>query len=381
MRIYIINYWHDRDFKSKKGGPIKVIELADNLRDLGHEAVLFLPKLGFPEKQTETPVKQIPVIDIPIIRPLFYSMLNLFSLIFCVLKSKPDIIYIRYMLDFFPTLFARLIGIPCIIEVNDNVDLVSSAKEKIASLCDRINFIFANKIIVLTEGLKLKLTSQKSVHTEKIVVSSSATNTRIFYPRNKKDCRRKIGVNESSKIVGFAGTFIFNYGIDTLIDSSPKIIEKMPQTKFLIVGSGVANNYWQKEIKRLGLESYFILPGYVSREKAAIYIGAMDVCTAPYHSSRGETSPVKLFDYFACARPVVASAIGAMAAVRDEFPGLILVKPEDPDALANSLLDILKNQSLYDAAALRSKKVVLKKYSWRNVAEQVVDVSRSILKK
>jgi glycosyltransferase involved in cell wall biosynthesis len=379
MRISIISYWHDRDFKNKKGGPIKVIELADNLRDLGHEAILFLPKLGFPERQTGTPVKQIPVIDIPIIRPLFYSMLNLFSLIFYLLKSKPDIIYIRYMLDFFPTLFARLFRIPCIIEVNDEIYLASSVKGKIASLCDRINFMCATKIIVLTEGMKGKLIITKGVQTEKIVVSSSATNTRIFYPRSKKDCRRKIGANESSKIIGFAGTFIFNYGIDTLIDSSPKIIEQIPRTKFLIVGSGDAGNYWQKKIRRLGMESYFILPGHVLREEAAIYIGAMDVCIAPYHSSRGETSPVKLFDYFACARPVVASAIKAMGAVRDEFPGLILVKPEDSDALTHSLLDVLENQSLYDAAAMRSKEIVFKKYSWRNIAEEVARVSRSIM--
>lgn len=381
MRISIINYWHDRDFKNKIGGPIKVIELADNLRDLGHEVILFLPKLGFPERQTKTSIKQIPVIDIPIIRPLFYSMLNLFSLIIYVLKSKPDIIYIRYMIDFFPTLFARLFRIPCIIEVNDEIHPTSAAKEKIASLCDRINFMCATQLIVLTEGMKGKLIAQKGVQTGKIVVSSSATNTRIFYPRSKKDCRREIGADESSKIVGFAGTFIFNYGIDTLIDSSPKIIEQMPQTKFLIVGSGEACNYWQKEIKRLGMESYFILPGRVSREEAAIYIGAMDVCVAPYHSSRGETSPVKLFDYFACARPVVASAIKAITAVRNEFPGLILFKPEDPDALTHSLLGVLKNQSIYDNAAMRSKEIVFKRYSWRNVAEQVVKVSRSILEK
>lgn len=88
MRIYIINYWHDRDFKSKKGGPIKVIELADNLRDLGHEAILFLPELGFPERQTKTPVKQIPVIDIPIIRPLFYSC-------FVSAKFGPHMIFLK----------------------------------------------------------------------------------------------------------------------------------------------------------------------------------------------------------------------------------------------------------------------------------------------
>lgn len=379
MRISIISYWHDQNYKNKVGGPIKVIELADNLRGLGHEVVLFLPKLGFPERQTDTFIKQIPVIDIPIIRPSFYSMLNLFSLIIYVLKSKPDIIYTRYMLDFFPTLFARLFRIPCIIEVNDEIYLASSVKGKIASLCDRINFMCATKIIVLTEGMKGKLITKKGVQAGKILVSSSATNTRIFYPRSKKECRREIGTDESSKVVGFAGTFIFNYGIDTLIDASPKIIEQMPRTKFLIVGSGEAGNCWQKEIKRLDMESYFILPGRVSREEAAIYIGAMDVCVAPYHSSRGETSPVKLFDYFACARPVVASAIKAMTAVRNEFPGLILFNPEDSDALTDSLLDVLKNQSIYDNAAMRSKEIVFKKYSWRNVAEEVAKVSRSIM--
>jgi len=79
--------------------------------------------------------------------------------------------------------------------------------------------------------------------------------------------------------------------------------------------------------------------------------------------------------------PVVVSEIKAMTAVRGEFTGLILVKSENIDALTRSLLDVFENQCLYDAVVKGSKEIVFKKYSWRNVAEEVVNVSRLILKK
>ena len=128
------------------------------------------------------------------------------------------------MLDFFPALFARLCRIPCIIEVNDEIYLSPSSKEKFLNLFKLINFRCANKIIVLTSGLKTKIMAINGIPAGKIVVGSSGTNTTIFYPRKKTYCRRKIGMDESLKVIGFAGTFIYNYGIDVLIDSAPQIL-------------------------------------------------------------------------------------------------------------------------------------------------------------
>jgi len=381
MRFFVLNYWHDRRYRKRVGGPIKVIELAENLRAMGHEAILFVPRLGYPEKQTDTPLEQIPVIDIPIIRPLLYSFLTIVRLTRCTLRGRPDVIYIRYMFDFFPSLFARFSRIPCIVEVNDEIPSSYSARDRFLSLLNRINFGCADKIIVLTAGLKNRLVERLGIKAEKISVSTSGTNTEIFYPRDMETCRRETGIDQAAKVIGFAGSFVWNYGVDVLIEASPTIIERFPESKFLIVGDGESKDAWRERVEQLGLEQRYLFPGHVTREMAAIFIGAMDVCVAPYHSSRGETSPVKLYDYLACARPVVSTAIDALLSVQDELPGLILVEPDNPDAIAAGLIGVLENQSVYEAEAMRAKEIIFENYSWHRVASDVQKVSQYILKR
>ena len=89
-------------------------------------------------------------------------------------------------------------------------------------------------------------------------------------------------------------------------------------------------------------------------------------------------SPVKLFDYLACARPVVASAIEALETVRNELPGLVLVEPDDPDTLAEGLIEVLDRYEHYEEQAEKTREMICEKYSWRRVAEDVVDVALSI---
>ncbi len=378
MKFYIINFWHDRSYKNRVGGPIKVLELAENLRAMGHSATLFVPKLGYPEKQTDTQLEQIHVADISVVRPLLYSFMNMLRLIKCCIRSRPDIIYIRYMYDFIPSLFARLVRIPCIIEINDVFPASFSIKDRFLSLLNRINFGSSNRIIVLTEGTRDKLISRLGVRAEKIHVSSSGTNTDIFYPRDKESCRKSINLDMTAKVIGFAGSFVSNYGLDTLILASPEIIKVESSARFLIVGDGEAEDKWKGMVERLKMGDYFIFPGQVSRTRAAELIGAMDICVAPYNSSRDETSPVKLYDYFACARPVVASAIEALKSVRDELPGLVLVEPDNPDALTEGLIGVFDHYEHYEEEARKTKNIIFEKYSWRRVTEDVVDVALSI---
>ena len=179
-------------------------------------------------------------------------------------------------------------------------------------------------------------------------------------------------------IIGFAGSFVWNYGIDILIEASPLIAERHPRVLFLIVGDGDAAPAWKERVDQLNMEDNFQFPGQVARERAAEYICAMDICVAPYHSTRGETSPVKLFDYLACARPVVASAIEALETVQNELPGLVLVEPDDPDTLAEGLIEVLDRYEHYEEQAEKTREVIFEKYSWRRVAEDVVDVALSI---
>jgi len=70
---------------------MKVFELANNLKALGHKVFLFAPKVGYPDKQTSVKVIQVPVINIPILRLIMYEFMLFVCSLYILLKNRCDV--------------------------------------------------------------------------------------------------------------------------------------------------------------------------------------------------------------------------------------------------------------------------------------------------
>ena len=88
LTIFYFIYWHDKRFLKQIGGPMKVFDLCDNLRDLGHNVFLFTPSIGFPEKQTKARVVPIPLIELPVVRFLSYQVMATLASLFLIVKGR-----------------------------------------------------------------------------------------------------------------------------------------------------------------------------------------------------------------------------------------------------------------------------------------------------
>jgi glycosyltransferase involved in cell wall biosynthesis len=91
-------------------------------------------------------------------------------------------------------------------------------------------------------------------------------------------------------------------------------------------------------------------------------------------SSSTHTSPMKLFEYMASGVPIVASDVPAIREVLNEQIAL-LVKPDDPDALAGGITKLLDNQELGERLALNAREKV-REYTWDKRAEAVLGFIR-----
>ena len=83
-----------------------------------------------------------------------------------------------------------------------------------------------------------------------------------------------------------------------------------------------------------GLEDSVLFAGSVSYEQVQRYLGAATCCVAPFLSGRGEASPLKLFDYMAAGRPIVASAIPSIRDLLEAAASIVAVPPENASRLA-----------------------------------------------
>ena len=182
--IFIFAYWHDPRFKKKIGGLIRIFDLADNFARVGHDVLLFLPKIGYPKKQTICRVIEIPFIDLSIIRPLSFHLACTVIMLIKLIEA-PDIFYVRKMNSFLPMLVAKLLKIPTFFEIPNDPYLAYRSKTKmrifLEGTIDKYSMMLSDRIIVLSEWSKNRLKQIGGISLSKLIVLPSGTDTELFF--------------------------------------------------------------------------------------------------------------------------------------------------------------------------------------------------------
>jgi glycosyltransferase involved in cell wall biosynthesis len=373
--FYIFAYWYDPQFKSRVGGLIRIFDFADNLKKSGHGVVLFLPKLGSPKKQTVARVIEIPLIDLPILRPLSFYLTSTLMLLFNLCRP-PACLYVRQMNSFTLPLFAKLFRISSFLEIPNDPYLMYNQKNKVRAffekVIDKISMKLATKVVVLSEWSKLRLNQIGGIPLSKITVVPSGTDTDLFRPLPKKECCRNLGLDPSFSYVGFVGSLFFHQGIDTLIESAPNILRRFSNTRFLLVGDGPMMETWKRKVQLQGLERAFIFPGQVPYKLVPEYIGCMDICVAPHRHDTNQASPVKIFDYMACGKPIVASDIEVVREIIGNSGCAELVVPESPDHLSLAIISLLQNSEKLKGMCEKAREYVVHNYDRKKITNKLI---------
>jgi glycosyltransferase involved in cell wall biosynthesis len=387
MTFFLYFFWYDRRFRKAIGGPMKVFELADNLKSLGHEVFLFTPKVGCPEKQTSVKTIQMPVLGIPILGTLLYEVMLFFCSLYILLKKKCDIIYVRRMTSLIPLFISALSRSPMVIEINDNpyrhygrlnIGGNSSVKVLITRLVDKANHRLCKKICAVTDKVKLEMQEVDKIPEDKIVVTRSGANTELFLPMDKRECRLSLGLDPDKKYVGFVGNYVEVDDYDSIINSASIVVKQFPDVRYLIVGNGRWKTNELPKIRKKNLTEYFILCGYIPYKNVPRYINSSDICLSPFMKFCEESSGVKIFDYLSCARPVITSKIGSTADYLLDGNCAVLVPLEDPQALTEAIINLLSNQRKMEEMGQNGRKFIVEKYSRKLIAKKVVEIAEQI---
>jgi glycosyltransferase involved in cell wall biosynthesis len=385
LSFFIFAYWHDARFKGKAGGPMKVYELTHNLTKRGHQVYLFIPKIGSPEQQTMAHVCPVPFIDLPVLRFVSFQLVSFFwALRVALRKDYPDIIYVRIMWSFTPMILARFLSVPVMLEINDSPHRAYAmtknlVKRTTVHLIDKITFRLSDHFLPVNQKIAQEMSTLEGVPWDKLTVLPSGTNIDMFHPMDKLQCCHKLGFDESLTYIGFIGTFLRYQGIETLIEAAPVIIQRYPQVRFLVLGDGPMKDAWQTMVSESDLEFHFIFPGHVPYKCVPFYCAVMDICVAPFHKSAGDSSGVKIFDYLACGKPVVATDVGETSAFFADSGAVMLVPPEDPAALAQGIISLLESEALRAEMGEKGRAFIAGRYSRTQIAEMVETAALKLL--
>ena len=390
LKIFIFAYWHDYRWKKFVGASVKIWDLAKNLQSYGNEVTLFLPKYKFDTSDIEFKVIEVPFIDFPVVRNISFNIALLYILITKFFSKKGDILYVRRMTSIIPLIYAKIFNIAFFYEINDDpynllynhgFEVKFKAKALLSTKIDELNLKLCDMAFIISSNLLDRITKKNpKIKTKKLVVTPSGTNTQLFYPRNKLECRFFLNLDLKSKYIGFVGSLLKHQGVNKLIQAAPKILNSSSDCKFIIIGEGPMKEKWITMVQHQGLTSSFLFTGQIKYEDVAIWLGAMDICVAPFLKEAGLRSPVKLFDYMACGKPVVASKIPGSTCMFEDSGAVKLIKPEEPEILADAIIDLIADDKKAQNMGERGLKIAAEKYDRKLIAQKISELARRILK-
>ena len=295
------------------------------------------------------------------------------------IDNNVKLIYARHGLATIPAIkIGRKLNKPVVLEVNG----ILSDEEKSTWLLRKIDrdcSKHAARIIAVTEGIKKHLVDNYDAEPDKIKVIANGANTNHFKPMEKEEVRAKLGLGHGNLVI-YIGNLESWQGVETIIDSAPEVLKEQPDTKFLICGSGSMKRDLEKQTKELGLDNTVKFTGPISYKEVPLYMNAGDICLVPKKPLKSGYSPLKLYEYMACGRPVIASNLPGFEIIEENNTG-ILIPPEDKEALARNILKLLNEPDLRKQMGHNGRILVEEKYSWKNVADRVANICANTIDK
>ena len=376
MRWFLFCYWYEPDAPSDPVGLVRLWSLARQLVERGDSVTVLPPRYRSSLLQRGFSIAPIPLLPWPVLRPVSYAVLSCIAGFLRAYRSKPDVVYYRWMDSPHPLLFARLVGAQCVCEVNgepvpDWSETDRTLKRRLKHWLASFALSRCDRVVVLTDGLRDLVVRRYRVAAERIAVLPSGTDTGLFIPQDAAACRRQIGLGLDRDYIGFVGSFYRYQGLQCLLDAFAIIRRTRPSVHLLLVGDGEGALELKQQADRLALNPCITWAGRIPYQEVPTWIGAMTLCVAPFRGDRGETSPVKIFDYLACGRPVIASAIPSVSATFLQEAGVALVPPDDPAALAQAVMVLLNDPDRQVRMASIGRRFVKQRFSWTHLTNRL----------
>ena len=230
--------------------------------------------------------------------------------------------------------------------------------------------------IAITPRLRQDLIDQRGADAQRVIVAHDGVRAERFANLpDQRAARARIGWEQTRFIVGFVGRLHMinqDKGIGTLIDA----LARCDGVTLALVGgpSAMAEQYRQQWHARGLPASDFLYAGQVAPEDVPRYCRAFDVCAMPHPFTAQYayyTSPLKLFEYMASERAIVASDLPAWGDVVRHEREALLVPAGDATALAEAITRLQHDSDLRHRLGNAARERVLAHYTWQARARAI----------
>src|SRR5215472_10866102 len=301
-------------------------------------------------------------------------------------QLNPDFIYERYSLWAVAGLrLARKRSIPLVLEVNAPFAYEQQHYRAgvtcppLARWVEGMIWRKAHLVLPVSESLHSQLRRAR-VKPERIHVLPNAVDTSLFHTGVDGSLVRQRLKLAGRFVIGFVGTFKRWHGVDLLLSAFRDVQQSDPSTHLVLVGDGPLRSQLEEEVRKMGLLQAVTFAGALAHEDVPQYLAATDAAVAPYPALDDfYFSPLKLFEYMATGRAVVASRVGQVAEVVTDGVTGLLFEPGNVVDFVGCVRTLRDNPSLRIELG-RNASAACAERTWTGNGAKVIDRVRSLIK-
>ena len=371
---------------SSDGQAVHIEEMILAMKELGHEIKIVSPQqkdnnqmgntISWVEKlRNHSPKHLYEIME------LTYSILAYYRLFIIMKQFKPDILYERYNLFMIAgAIIHKLHGLPFILEVNSPLAEERSVHgglsfPRLAAWIEGMVWRSANIVLPVTHVLA-NYVEAYGVPKNRIHVIPNGINLSKFSKNISKDqAKFQLGL-QNKLILGFTGFVRDWHGMD-------KVLYWMKNNNhynvhLLIVGDGPARLELENLAKSLKLESRISFTGVIPRDKVPNYIASFDIALQP--SVVSYASPLKLFEYMALAKPIIAPDTPNLREILENEKNALLFNINHPSSFESALNKLCSDSTLRNQIGNGARDTIDKlQLTWIGNAMKVEKVAKQLL--
>lgn len=224
-------------------------------------------------------------------------------------------------------------------------------------------------IVSITEKLAEYTVDKYNVDQEQILVAPDSVDTEPYENLSQSEAREKVGIEPDENVVMYTGHLYKGKGVETLVRAA----EGLEATVYIVGG-------YEEDIERVkhdcGHPENVVFTGFVEPSDISVYQLAADVLVAPYtEESRPWVSPLKLFEYMAAGRPIVASDREVLQEILSDGENALLFRKGSASDLERQLSQLLNEPDKINQFA-ETVEEEAQSYTWENRAARLLSEIR-----
>ncbi len=329
------------------------------------------------------------LLNLPEIYNLTYTHKAAKTAIRVIKDNNIDLLFqFHSIMNYSGTLIKRKLGLPFVLHV-DGVEYWAKQNwgrklflKNHLKWAEMIQWDTADIIDVPSVKVKEMIAQYSSVDLGKVLVNPNGVDADKFHPNiDTHNLKRKL-LLENKFVLGFFGTFGHWHGVDILAESIKILKNHLNNFIVLFVGDGVMRPQVEEIINKNNLGPFSLLTGMIDYKSIPQYMSLCDVLVSPCVSNPDFdlfNSPVKLFEYMAMGKAIVATDVGQQSEIIINGYNGILCEERSPESLAEAILKFYKNPELMEKCSSNARKDAIEKYSWDNHTQKILDAVEKIL--